>query len=243
MFSPALRRRLVLRSLLVQASWNYRTLIGTGFAFLLLPALRRLNAGDPEALQGALHRHARLFNSHPYLVPLAAGAVLRMEAEGASEQSIDRFKAALRGSLGSLGDRLFWTGARPAAALLGVALLLLGLPWWVAVAAFLIPYNALHLWIRVWGLNTGLREGAGIAAALRASPLQQLASRTANSGALLAGFCTVLAAGSGAAERFAAPTLAGAIVAGLFLGGRVRPLSALVLFLGWLHTVGLLFLS
>jgi mannose/fructose/N-acetylgalactosamine-specific phosphotransferase system component IID len=241
-FSAGTRARLVLRSLLVQASFNYQTLIGTGFAFVLLPPLRQLFGSDTEA-RAALRRHAVLFNSHPYLAPLAAGAVLRMEAEGAPAESIERFKAALRSSLGALGDRFFWAGVRPATALLGIGLLLLGSPWWVAVAAFLVSYNAVHFWVRVWGLQTGLREGPRIASALRDSPLQRGMKRAADAGALLAGFCATLAVADGAGDLLALPVLVGAVAAGLILGGRIRPFSALVLLLAWLHSVGLLFLS
>src|SRR5690606_32454688 len=64
----------------IQGSWNYRTLIGTGFAFALLPLLRSRYRGDPARLRESLERHASLFNSHPYLAPVALGAVAQLEA-------------------------------------------------------------------------------------------------------------------------------------------------------------------
>ena len=142
----------LLRSFAVQGSWNYETLIGTGFAFSLLPVLRKLYAGDEEALRAAIARHNSLFNSHPYLATIAMGAVARLEADGADPKTIDRFKIAMRGSLGSMGDQLVWCAWRPASALLGVLLLLAGATWWVAIAAFLVVYNAMHLGLRAWGL-------------------------------------------------------------------------------------------
>ncbi len=96
------RLALFLRSFSVQGSWNYQTLIGTGFAFLLLPALRRVYRGEEEALREAVARHSELFNSHPYLVTVAAGAVARLEEERTPPEVIRRFKSALRGCLGSL---------------------------------------------------------------------------------------------------------------------------------------------
>ena len=42
----------LLRAFAVQGSWNYETLLGTGFGFVILPALRRLHA-DPAVLQDA----------------------------------------------------------------------------------------------------------------------------------------------------------------------------------------------
>ncbi|MDB4952023.1 MAG: system mannose/fructose/sorbose family component [Gemmatimonadetes bacterium] len=220
--SPRVRRALLLRSFAVQGSWNYRTLIGTGFAFVLLPALRAAHAGDEAGLRRALARHAELFNSHPYLATVAAGAVARLEAEGAAPELVGRFKSALRGSLGSLGDRLVWLTWRPACALLGVCLLLAGAPWWAAAGVFLLAYNALHLWLRAWALDVGLRDGLQVGRALRESPLERLGERAAGAGALLAGFGAVLAfggAGARGTDQLLGPA---ALAAGILLGFRTR---------------------
>lgn len=227
------RRSLLLRSFAVQGSWNYQTLIGTGFAFVLLPVLRRLHRGDEEALREAVARHAELFNSHPYLVTVAAGAVARLEEEGAPPETVRRFKGALRGSLGSIGDRLVWQAWRPACAILAIVLLLLGAPWWAAVSAFLLAYNALHLWLRVWGLRVGLRDGLAVGKALRDAPFQRLGERASDAGAFLAGLAGILALGStsrGPAEYVLG---AAALAAGLWLGLRVRWAVWAVLVLVW----------
>lgn len=217
------RRAMLLRSFAVQGSWNYRTLIGTGMAFVLAPALRHVHAGDAERLRAAVARHAELFNAHPYLATVAAGAIARLEAEGASPVLVERFKNALRGSLGSMGDRLVWLTWRPACALLMVALLLGGAPWGVAVAAFLVSYNALHLWMRVWGLNAGLRDGLQVARALREAPFERLGDWAGSAGAFLSGLAAVLAVGWGETQGIPYTALgAVALAAGVLLGPRVR---------------------
>jgi mannose PTS system EIID component len=229
-----LRLQLLARSFLVQGSWNYETLIGTGFAFVLLPVLRHLYRDDPEALRAAVVRHSEVFNSHPYLAPLAAGAVARLEAEGTAPEVTTRFKNALRGSLGSLGDQLVWLAWRPASALLALALLLLGAPWWAAVGGFLLSYNALHLWLRIWGLRLGLREGLAVGRVLRDVPLNAWIGRAAAAGMVLAGFCTVLAvarAGPGAIEMGFA---AAAAIAGAWLGLRVRLPAYVAVLVFWI---------
>ncbi len=71
------------RSFLIQGSWNYRTMLGSGFAFAMLPALRLIFKGDPAGLEASLRRHLEHFNAHPYLSNVALGAVLRLEADGA----------------------------------------------------------------------------------------------------------------------------------------------------------------
>ncbi|HYJ80523.1 MAG TPA: PTS system mannose/fructose/sorbose family transporter subunit IID [Longimicrobiaceae bacterium] len=221
------RRSMLLRSFAVQGAWNYRSFIGTGMAFVLAPALRRVHAGDPAALGAALSRHAELFNSHPYLATVAAGAVARLEDDGTPAETVVRFKNALRGSLGALGDRLVWLVWRPASVLLGVSLVLAGAAWWVALLAFLAVYNALHLWMRVWGLRVGLREGLGVARALREAPFPALGEAGARAGAVLAGLATVLAVGrtAGSAPEWWGVGAAAAAL-GIALGRRVRPTAA-----------------
>ena len=120
-----------LRSFAIQGSWNYRTMIGQGFAFSLLPILRYVYGTDEEALERALERHAHYFNAHPYLAEVALGAVARMELEGRPAETMGRFKDAVRSPLGSIGDRLIWAGALPAAALAAVAVGLVGVPFWL----------------------------------------------------------------------------------------------------------------
>lgn len=213
-FSAGARVGMLVRSFTIQGSWNYETLIGAGFAFTLVPALRTVHAGDPEGLKTSIVRHSAIFNSHPYLATVAAGAVARLEADGADPEVIERFKSAVRGSLGSLGDRLIWMAWRPAALLLGITLLLAGVVWWAAVGGFLLLYNGLHLLLRTWGLRVGLENGLGVAAVLRDSPLQSLATRAADAGALLAGLAVVLFLGVDTAD----PVRLGAVVLGATLG-------------------------
>lgn len=229
---PGLLRQLLLRSFTVQASWNYRTLIGTGFAFVLYPLLRARLAEqgrDGAPLSARVAREARLFNSHPYLVPVAAGAVARLEWDGVPPELIDRFKTAIRGALGSLGDQWFWRAWRPACALLGLALLLAGAPWWLAIGAFLVAYNALHLALRVWGIRAGWRHGLQVGNALRAAPMVRVSETAERAAAALAGFAAVVVAGRGVAAGLMVPVAAAALLLGVVLGHRVRIVAALVL--------------
>lgn len=226
------------RSFLVQGSWNYQTLIGTGFAFLLLPALRHIHRGDETALRESVGRHTELFNSHPYLAGIAAGAVARLEADRVDPRTVGRFKSALRGSLGSVGDQLVWLAWRPATALVGMLLLLLGLPWWVAVTVFLAGYNALHLWLRAWGVRVGAREGLNVGAALRAAPLLDWPRRITAAAAVLAGAVAVLFAGlPGDRELITPGAVAVGVAAGLWLGRRARRVAWILLTAVWLVAV------
>ena len=79
------------RSFLIQGSWNYHTMIGSGFAFAMLPGLRDLFGEDPASMDASVRRHVEHFNAHPYLSTVALGAVLRLEADGADPETVRRF--------------------------------------------------------------------------------------------------------------------------------------------------------
>ena len=228
------RRAMLLRSLAVQGSWNFRSLIGPGFAFALLPALRDLYDGDEARATEAARRHSGLFNCHPYVSPLALGAVATMEAAGEDPALIERFKTAIRGSLGTLGDRTVWAGWRPVCLLLAIALVLLGAAWWIAVGVFLGVYNLGHGAIRVWSLRLGLADGRRVAEKLRNTPISEAQRLLSTAGAFLVGLVLPLAASGGLvgtrlATGWIVAALAAAAVATRF-GGRVRtPVVSLLL--------------
>lgn len=220
------RFRVFLRSFAIQGSWNYKTLIGTGFGFALLPALRVIYAGRPEALQDAVRRHTMLFNCHPYLAGIALGAVARLESEGESPELIDRFKGALRSALGSLGDRMVWAGLRPCCLLLALALLLLGAPWWMVIIVFLTVYNTAHIALRWWALSAGWSAGRKVAERLRASNLERFHEGFAHAGAFLLGMILpLIAVGALTGDRLSTPWVAAgfaAAIIGLRFGSKVR---------------------
>lgn len=186
---------LFVRSFFVQGTFNYRSLIGGGFAWLMLPVLRRTYGGDEE-LAEALERHAVPFNTHPYLVGVVAGAVTRMEEQRTDPETINKFKEAIRGSLGSLGDRLIWTAVLPTLLLAALVAWSLGGSHWLIVGSFLILYNVVHLGLRGWGLVVGLKEGADVGRRLGGASLGRWADMLTGGGCVLLGvLCGVLAMG------------------------------------------------
>lgn len=188
-----------LRSFAIQGSWNYRTLQGSGFAYALMPVLRWVH-GDTDRLQDAVARHTTLFNAHPYLAGIAIGAVARMEMDGEDPELIERFKTALRGSLGTLGDRIIWAGWRPACVLLGLVVLLVTQSALAAVGAFLIVYNTGHLALRWWALRIGFESGKKVGERIRLAPLAHWHEFVVTTAAFLLGAALPLVAGGGLTE-------------------------------------------
>ncbi len=189
--------RLLVRLFFIQALWNYRTLLGSGLAWALLPALRRFRATEEDELRNAIGRHAEHFNAHPYLAGFAVGALAGMERDEVDQEVIRRFREVVRGPLGSLGDRLVWSAWLPTCVLLSGGLVLLGLPPLWGVAVFLVIFNLLHLALRWWGITAGLALGKGVGEALGRARLPIWAERVGRAGVLLLGLVAGLVLATG----------------------------------------------
>jgi PTS system mannose-specific IID component len=238
---PAVLASMFLRSLTIQGSWNYRTMIGGGFAFSLLPLLRRLRGERHAEIEAALARHSAHFNSHPYLVGIGLGAVARLEMQDEPPEVMDRFKAAVRGPLGSIGDTLVWTGWLPATLLVALCAGWWGISRggagglvpWGPVVLFLALYNAGHLGLRAWAFRVGLQEGVRVGARLRDASLRHRTEIVLRSGSLLVGaLLGLMLVSPGALGDAGAPWPALALVAfavGLTGGFRIWRPTALAI--------------
>ncbi len=213
------RVSMFLRLLAVQGSWNYETMLGNGLGFCVEPALRRLPGGvDGDAYRAALARQSQYFNAHPYLASVAAGALARAELDGEAPARIERFRTALCGPLGSVGDRLVWATLLPACSF--AALFVFGMgggPLTVALV-FLVAYNSGHLALRLWGLQVGLRHGLQVAQSLGTPLLRQAPFTLGRVAAVLAGLSVPLSA-----ARIVLPhgVLLGTVMAVTVVGGGV----------------------
>jgi len=219
-------------------------MIGGGFAFAILPVLRRLNKGDLKGFKEALQRHSEHFNAHPYLSNLALGAACRMEGEDRDPEDIRRFKSAVRGPLGSLGDALVWVGWRPATVLAALLLALAGATPGFTVFFFLIVYNLGHLGLRAWGWKVGWEHGSQVSDSLRAAALTGKADRLSAVGVFLLGGLVGLALGrSWASESW--PILLLAVAGGIWglrLGSLVGQRAWRWTFWGISGAIGIIFL-
>ncbi len=204
------------RLLAMQGSWNYETLNGTGIGFTMEPALRFLPGGvDGPAYRAALARESRYFNTHPYLAGIAVGALVRAELDGVSPERIERFRTALAGPLGSVGDRLVWASWLPFCSIVAIGVYGAGGSPLGVVGTFLLLYNAGHILLRAWGLRSGLSRGLNVASALGNPVLREGPQYIGSAAALVAGVALPLAL-----QRVAGPGrgLVGGIIVAAFIG-------------------------
>jgi len=179
--------KVLLRSFLLQASWNFERLQSLGVVYALAPALRHLYRG--EALAAAGRRHLEYFNTHPFMASPVLGTILDLElrlSRGESTPlSVREFKGMVMAPYAAIGDALFWGGLRPLAA--GVALFFAfkGSLW--APVVYILFFNLPHLWFRVGGFMQGYCRGMRVAEVIQRQRLPDLAVRLKEAAVVLLG--------------------------------------------------------
>lgn len=111
------------RSTFLQGSWNYERMQNGGWAYSLIPALRKLYP-EKKDLSLALKRHLEFFNTHPYLASPIIGVTLALEEDKANGADVDNtaiqgVKVGMMGPLAGVGDPVFWYTVRPIIGSLG----------------------------------------------------------------------------------------------------------------------------
>jgi len=139
-----------LRSLLIQASFNFRGMQNLGVAFSLLPLVKYKLIKERAA--DFLKKHMVFFNTHPYFSSPILATIARLEVDG---ERTDEVKKILGGPYAAIGDAFFWGALKPLGAVCAVLIALLGSN--LAPLTFLLLYNVPHLWLRVGGFIYGYR--------------------------------------------------------------------------------------
>ena len=73
------RQKVWWRSTFLQGSWNYERMQNLGWAYSLIPAIKKLYT-KKEDQAAALERHMEFFNTHPYVAAPIIGVTLALEA-------------------------------------------------------------------------------------------------------------------------------------------------------------------
>ena len=111
------RMAVCFRSTFLQGSWNYERMQNGGFAFAMIPAIKKLYP-NKEDQKAALKRHLEFFNTHPYVASPIIGVTLALEQEKANgapveDAAIQGVKVGMMGPLAGIGDPVFWFTVRP----------------------------------------------------------------------------------------------------------------------------------
>ena len=170
-------RNVFYRSNVFQGSWNFERMQALGYAYAMVPAIKRLYPeGSPERV-AAIKRHLEFFNTHPYVGAPIIGVTLAMEEQRANGAPIDDgaingIKVGLMGPLAGVGDPIFWGTLRPVAGALGASLAMNGSI--LGPIVFFVFFNAVRLFIRYWGVSYGYKKGSAVVGDMSGGLLQKL---------------------------------------------------------------------
>lgn len=184
-------RSIFWRSGFLQASWNFERMQALGFAFQMVPAIKKLypDKNSPER-KAAIKRHLEFYNTHPYMTAPILGVALAMEEERANgadipDSAITGLKVGMMGPLAGVGDPVFWATMRPVFGALGAGFALTGSI--LGPLIFFIGFNAVRLAMRYYTLLIGYRQGASIVADLGGGLLQKLSEGASIMGLFIMG--------------------------------------------------------
>jgi PTS system mannose-specific IID component len=118
------------RSTFLQGSWNYERMQNGGWAYTMIPAIKKLYK-TKEDRAAALKRHLEFFNTHPYVASPIIGVTLALEEERANGAPVDDVaiqgvKIGMMGPLAGIGDPAFWFTVKPILGALAASLAMTG---------------------------------------------------------------------------------------------------------------------
>lgn len=158
------RKKVWWRSQFLQGSWNYERMQNLGWAYSLIPAIKKLYT-TKEDQAAALERHLEFFNTHPYVAAPIMGVTLALEEERANGVEIDDaaiqgVKIGMMGPLAGIGDPVFWFTVRPILGALGASLATSGNL--VGPLLFFFGWNAIRMAFLWYTQEFGYKAGSEI---------------------------------------------------------------------------------
>ena len=176
LLSKSDRKKVWWRSTFLQGSWNYERMQNLGWAYALIPAIKKLYSSK-EDQAAALERHLEFFNTHPYVAAPIMGVTLALEEERANGAEIDNaaiqgVKIGMMGPLAGIGDPVFWFTVRPILGALGASLALAGNI--LGPIIFFVGWNIIRMAFLWYTQEFGYKAGSEITKDLSGGILQDI---------------------------------------------------------------------
>ena len=170
------RQKVWWRSTFLQGSWNYERMQNLGWAYSLIPAIKKLYTSK-EDRAAALKRHLEFFNTHPYVAAPIIGVTLALEEERANGAEIDDtaiqgVKIGMMGPLAGVGDPVFWFTVRPILGALGASLAMAGNI--VGPLLFFFGWNIIRMAFLWYTQELGYKAGSEITKDLSGGIIQKI---------------------------------------------------------------------
>ncbi|GEA71065.1 MULTISPECIES: PTS system mannose/fructose/sorbose family transporter subunit IID [Lactobacillus] len=173
----------------LQGSWNHERMQNGGWAYSMIPALRKLYP-NKEDMAAALQRHLVFFNTHPYLASPIIGVTLALEEDKANgvevdDEAIQGVKVGMMGPLAGVGDPVFWYTVRPILGALGASMAINGNI--LGPILFFILWNLIRIAFLWYTQELGYKAGAAISSDLSGGLLKKVTRGAAMMGMFVLG--------------------------------------------------------
>ena len=170
------RQKVWWRSQFLQGSWNYERMQNLGWAYSLIPAIKKLYS-KKEDQAAALKRHLEFFNTHPYVAAPIMGVTLALEEEKANgtpieDAAVQGVKIGMMGPLAGIGDPVFWFTVRPILGALGASLAASGNI--IGPLLFFVLWNAIRMAFLWYTQELGYKAGSEITKDMSGGILQDI---------------------------------------------------------------------
>lgn len=170
------RFKVAARSQFLQGSWNYERMQNGGYAFSMIPAIKKLYKTD-EDRQAALKRHMEFFNTTPFMASPIIGVTLALEEERANggdvdDEAINGVKVGMMGPLAGVGDPVFWFTIRPILGALCASLAMSGNI--LGPIMFFVVWNLFRWGFQWYTQEFGYKAGSAITDDLSGTMMQDV---------------------------------------------------------------------
>ncbi|BBM17226.1 PTS mannose transporter subunit IID [Enterococcus avium] len=164
------------RSTFIQGSWNYERMQNGGWAFSMIPAIKKLYK-TKEDRAAALTRHLEFFNTHPYVASPIIGVTLALEEERANGAPVDDVtiqgvKVGMMGPLAGIGDPVFWFTVKPILGALAASLAISGNI--LGPIIYFVAWNLIRMAFMWYTQEFGYKAGSRITDDLSGGLLQDI---------------------------------------------------------------------
>lgn len=153
-----------LRSYYLQNGFNYNSYQGTGYLFVILPALKKIYKNEPEKLKEVAKGNIEFYNTNPHMLPFVTSMHLAMYDHGEDIEDSRSIKMALMGPLAGIGDSIAQFGLAPLFSTIFAGLAMDGLAF--APMAFWITMIISMLTIKLVMGHLGYKLGTSVIATL-----------------------------------------------------------------------------
>lgn len=166
-----------------EISWNYERMQALGFAYSMMPVLRKIYPDRHEYFMN-LKRHLQFFNSNTIIgSPIIMGAVCALE-EKKETALADNLKIGLMGPFAGIGDTIVAVLMKPIVAVFAASFALSGHSFG---AVLMLLLGACWFYFKFLGFDIGHRQGVGLVNQMAQGALDRITEAASQVGLFVIG--------------------------------------------------------